>query len=275
MQLLACSLISKAMPDICDISLASHVIWLRSLPPFFSCDKMYYLDHARKFSHPPRCVQTYLTSTCALVGNSVHGWSLIHPKLCPNGSECQHIGDEKHAQEFEHLPYRHTISGCQNTVEEHSKQDRQQTLRKHSRQVPEYQCQYQYLPLCPDTPFHCNDYSELTKSQNIRPLSQMVQQHCLDFAHICRFGRSCTDTSTDHVKTSTHVARYLCPYGDKCTRLTQEDHLNSFTHPKICDIRRLCKFYRQVSMIVKSLSTSLNFVTTRSSNAVALSDASI
>jgi hypothetical protein len=43
-----------------------------------------------------------------------------------------------------------------------------------------------------------------------------------------------------HWQNTIHVARHVCSYGDQCRKKHQEDHLNSFSHPGIADIRRLC-----------------------------------
>ncbi|CAF1449120.1 unnamed protein product, partial [Rotaria sordida] len=60
-------------------------------------------------------------------------------------------------------------------------------------------------------------------------------------SHVCPFGRYCINQEQLHWEKSIHIPRLLCPDGDKCKKLTQEDHLNSFTHPKIRDIRLRCK----------------------------------
>ena len=86
------------------------------------------------------------------------------------------------------------------------------------------------LTLCPWTPFHC-------------PISESVdgQRHCREFLHICRFGRNCDLTTASHLETTKHVARRECPGGSQCPKLTDDNHLNSFSHAGIEDIRHLCR----------------------------------
>ncbi|CAF1363753.1 unnamed protein product [Rotaria magnacalcarata] len=43
-----------------------------------------------------------------------------------------------------------------------------------------------------------------------------------------------------HFETPIHIARQLCPDSNKCSKRSQEDHLESYSHPGIRDIRLLC-----------------------------------
>ncbi|CAF4717168.1 unnamed protein product, partial [Rotaria sp. Silwood2] len=95
---------------------------------------------------------------------------------------------------------------------------------------------------CLLTPYHCLLYEQFTMTNNIENISDEVDQHCLNFAHVCQFGQYCNDTDTLHLEKSIHVPRPLCPFANRCKKLVQEDHLNSFTHPNIRDIRFLCKY---------------------------------
>ncbi|CAF4619665.1 unnamed protein product, partial [Rotaria socialis] len=95
---------------------------------------------------------------------------------------------------------------------------------------------------CRFTPYHCSLHEQFILEKNSRSLSDEINQHCLNFAHVCVFGRNCTDNDPLHWEKYIHVPRSLCSYGDRCKKLLEEDHLNSFTHPNIRDIRLLCKY---------------------------------
>ncbi|CAF1459208.1 unnamed protein product [Adineta steineri] len=99
-----------------------------------------------------------------------------------------------------------------------------------------------FQPPCPFTPFHCQHYTLLSESNNIKSLPSNVQNHCLQFSHVCRFGRRCHQTLDVHWKTTIHVARKLCHEEERCLKKNQEDHLSSFTHPNMHDIRRVCRY---------------------------------
>ncbi|CAF4226148.1 unnamed protein product, partial [Adineta steineri] len=97
-------------------------------------------------------------------------------------------------------------------------------------------------PPCPFTPFHCQAYNTLSRTNSIKTLPIDIQNHCLKYSHVCRYGRQCHETSDVHLNNTIHVARHMCPYDSKCTKKHNEDHLNSFSHSDIPDIRRLCLY---------------------------------
>ncbi|CAF3863353.1 unnamed protein product [Adineta steineri] len=193
---------------------------------------------------------------------------------CRYGGECPQINNKGHCTEYRHPSYCSDGGRCKNQQEEHLKQYRHLPLCSKSHKCIEYQkddqehcakfrhfaprCPYgnncvdfhdkkhfdefshSYPTPCPRTPFDCPLYSALSESQNTRTLKASIHQHCLDFSHVCKGGRNCTDKTSLHWSKSIHIARKLCPYGEKCIRVTDEEHLNSFTHPNILDIRSLC-----------------------------------
>ncbi len=50
--------------------------------------------------------------------------------------------------------------------------------------------QHPFPTPCPLTPFHCPYYTTLSEASDTRIVPNEVQQQCLDFAHVCRFGRN-------------------------------------------------------------------------------------
>ena len=239
-----------------------------------TCQNMYDSNHARQFSHPPLCIQA-LTGTCTQ-NDIVHMSSFIHRNLCKYGVQCRNIDDLKHAQGFEHPSYCPQRGDCQDLSDNHEKAYRHLPSCKYSRKCTEFrkhskdhctkfrhcilscpngnycanfhdkkhidEYQHPFPPPCLLTPYHCPLHDELTQISNTQNLSDKVQQHCLDFSHVCCFGRNCTETNLTHKEKSIHIARLLCPYDKQCDKLVQEDHLNSFTHSNIRDIRLSCKY---------------------------------
>ncbi|CAF3889175.1 unnamed protein product [Rotaria sp. Silwood1] len=76
-------------------------------------------------------------------------------------------------------------------------------------------------------------YVEFIQTGNTNKISSEVENHCYKYSHVCPFGRQC--------KTSIHIARKICSDIDKCLQLTDEEHLESFSHPGMRDIRLFCR----------------------------------
>ncbi|CAF4321970.1 unnamed protein product, partial [Rotaria sordida] len=199
--------------------------------------------------------------------------SFIHRNPCKDGAQCKDIDNEKHIQEYEHPSYCPNGKNCQDTSQNHEKAYRHLPLCKYFQKCSEYQkhikshcdkfrhcnpsCElgnncihfhdkqhietykHPFSQPCPLTPYHCALYEQYTTTNTTESISYEVEQHCLDFAHVCRLGRNCPDKDPLHWEKSIHVHRPICSFGNKCTKLVQEDHLNLFTHPNIRDIRLL------------------------------------
>lgn len=227
--------------------------------------------HIRQYSHPPRCTKAMATGKCDLTDDYVHMMSFLHRNQCQYGGMCRTIDDEKHTREVEHPSYCPKGGDCREMDEPHLKQYRHLPLCRDSQKCSALNkgdkkhcsafrhcktpCPYrnfcanfhdqrhmkEYLHPFPKpcvlTPFSCVWYERWCDKKDV---SDEIREHCLENAHVCRFGRLCTDPSPEHWKMSIHIARPLCPYGDKCRKLTQEDHLNSCTHTNIADIRSCC-----------------------------------
>ncbi|UJR12851.1 hypothetical protein I4U23_017025 [Adineta vaga] len=256
--------------DICDLS-----------PCQFGakCRERNNEGHIGKFSHPPLCSKSCLTGKCDQTNNIVHMYSFVHRNQCQYGGECRQIDDDKHCQEYEHPPSCSAGGTCKNTTVIHLREYRHLPLCRHSqncmdlRKGNEKHCnlfrhcalicshrnycadfhdknhynelEHSFPPPCPFTPYHCSLHNELIQASATQKPSNEAQKHCLDFSHVCRFGRNCRDSNSLHMDKSIHVARYQCPDGKTCTRLNQEEHLNSFTHNNILDIRLLCRHSNQ------------------------------
>ncbi|CAF3812014.1 unnamed protein product [Rotaria sp. Silwood1] len=260
-------------------SLAINDVMIFDLEPCHfgaKCNDMYDRQHAQKYSHPSLCKQQCLKGMCDQTNDLVHSSSFIHRNPCKYGAQCKDIDNEKHSQEYEHPSWCPNGGHCQDTSEEHEKSYRHLPTCKHFQKCLDYKrhdknhcgkfrhytpsCIYgsycvnfhdqQHIedykhPFpypCPFTPYHCETYEKFIMSKDPRQLKDEINQHCLNYSHVCAFGRNCTDKDPLHWEKYIHVPRCLCPYGNQCTKLVQEEHLNSFTHPKIRDIRFLCKY---------------------------------
>ncbi|CAF1025353.1 unnamed protein product [Rotaria sordida] len=241
------------------------------------CNDLKNEQHSREYSHPPLCPYADNTTPCKQKNDSQHTLWFRHRQRCSYGGECELIeNDLMHSNEFEHPEFCRDSGRCENMDNEHLKAYRHVPLCKYRRQCVDYNrgskdhclkfrhcipmCRFGHFcvrfhdekhsseenhpfqPACPFTPFHCRQYNSLCETKNIKTLPIDVQNHCLKYSHVCRYGRQCQETSDTHWKTTIHIARNICSFDDKCTRLNQEDHLNSFSHPGIADIRRLCSY---------------------------------
>ena len=257
---------------ICDVCIFSN-------PPCqygAKCTQMNDQTHANQYSHPPICIDIAQNRKCKYANDVVHATSFIHRIACRNGGECEHIDDEKHRSEYIHPEYCTDGGKCQRQDDEHLKQFRHLPLCTRAQSCLEYikdnnnahckqfrhclpRCQHGYncagfynqkhvseqqhpfATPCLRTPFDCSAYFEITQTRNIRRLPTELQQHGLEFAHVCRYGRTCRDKTSLHWSKSIHIGRYMCSNDKKCTRLTDEEHLNSFTHTDVPDIRIPCR----------------------------------
>ncbi|CAM4828586.1 unnamed protein product [Rotaria magnacalcarata] len=239
------------------------------------CNALYDPKHTENYSHPPLCKERSLKGTCTKHNDSIHMSSFIHRHPCKFGAQCKDIDNSKHNQEYEHPSFCPNGGDCEDTSDDHEKAYRhlpacdffqkclqyQQHITSHCEKFRHYmpRCdhgsycvnfherqhienyKHPFPNPCPFTPYHCSFHEQFILEKNPRSLSDEINQHCLNFAHVCGFGRSCTDKDVLHWEKYIHVPRCICSYGDRCKKLLEEDHLNSFTHPNIRDIRFLCK----------------------------------
>ena len=239
------------------------------------CRDLKNTQHSNSYLHPPRCSYQSATSPCDQMNDEVHTFTFIHTEKCKNGGLCD-IADSEHLNEYEHPDYCQDGNNCQNVTKEHlftyrhlprcpdgldcpkylkGENDHCKSNRHCKSLCPFDNCCAQFsdkLHLektihtfrqpCPFTPYNCSIHIEMIQNADKTKMSQDVENHCLKYSHVCPFGRQCNKKEDKHYETSIHIARELCPNLDKCSKLTQEDHLESFSHPGIRDIRFLCKY---------------------------------
>ena len=239
------------------------------------CTKIFDSSHANETIHPPICTYVATTGRCNYKSDRVHMSSFIHSRMCSYGGQCEKIKDEKHCQEFSHPSKCPDGGECANLDVNHLKEFIHSPLCKEGPKCMKFKahdkkhCEsyrhcktpcshgghcvnihdrthlndygHPFKPPCSFTPFHCPFYTKLSEAADITKCDDDVRDHCLDFSHVCRWGRHCSTDSPLHQESTIHIIRRICKDGDKCKKLSQEEHLNSYSHPKLADIRRLCQ----------------------------------
>ncbi|CAF1607026.1 unnamed protein product [Rotaria magnacalcarata] len=199
-----------------------------------------------------RSAQYHLKYSAAVEHDLGHSNELESTELCRDGGRCKNM-DPDHLKAYRHVPLCRYHLECVDFIRgsaEHCRDYRhcKPTCRfghfcvKFHDEKHLSEENHPFPSPCPFTPFHCRQYNSLCETNNTRALPIDVQKHCLQYSHVCRYGRQCYETSDIHWKTTIHVIRNICSLGDKCTKIDQDDHLTSFSHPGIADIRRLCPY---------------------------------
>ena len=238
------------------------------------CHDLYDTQHSKSYSHPPVC---FHQTNCKNMDDNVHMFSFIHRTKCRDGGECKKIKDEQHLHQYEHPSTCPLGSACTTMDSTHlseylhnvplcllglkcpgyiaHKPDHLQAYRHclqtcshgnlcanfHDEQhLQDYA--HPFPSPCPFTPFHCQLHNQLMKKNNLQAMSAEHHTHFFKYAHVCPLGRQCNDTSEPHTQMFIHVPRQMCTDKDRCKKTNNEEHLNSFSHPKIHDIRELCDY---------------------------------
>ena len=240
------------------------------------CENMADKEHHQKFSHPPICP---LGPECKENTDDVHDWMFCHRKKCSDQGQCVNT-DARHLVDFDHPGFCSEKGQCVNIKIDHlnlyrhvpicdNGVDCDLKLTKNVDHLSQFRhCQrpckfggncinfhdvkhikneyHPFNPPCPYTPFSCLIYTQFLQSNNTQNKSKndkeldAKQRHCYHYSHVCPWGRLCTDQSDLHLSMSIHILRRMCPNGDSCEQKMEEDHLNSFSHSNIRDIRFLC-----------------------------------
>lgn len=185
-------------------------------------------EHRQKRSlfHPPNCVDSACRDP-----SRIHQLCVSHPRDCPGGLDCIHWDEAYHQEIYLHKP-KCTALDCS---EESQKHMASYWHHPTGRQI-----------LCKDGDY-CRDWTALHFQKYKHSFPQpCLQLLCTDptpghfekFSHLCRAGEHCSNQSQDHRSTTYHVLNHACP--TKGCPVLDEDHLNSFSHPGIDDIRRPC-----------------------------------
>ena len=190
-------------------------------------------------------------SKCRYGGNcynssTKHRESYRHPAFCPHNGYCRNMSDG-HLCEYHHVPL------CK------------YALQCYKREIPDHALQYRhcnrtclhggfcikfhdtfhletfshpFLTPCPWTPYSCPQHDEVIRNHS--RISNDALLHCYRFAHVCPLGRQCPYSNEEHIQTSIHIARKFCPDGVNCCDLINEEHLSSYSHINLLDVRQSC-----------------------------------
>jgi uncharacterized protein (TIGR02452 family) len=239
------------------------------------CNELRNDQHIATFSHPPMCPYQDPTSSCNQMDDETHIFTFTHIVKCKHGGECNN-SDPKHLSEFEHPELCKAGGHCGNMSHQHLLDNRHvplcrdgltctKFLKRDADHCNSYRhcktiCPYDnccvnfhdkihientvhsFRPPCPFTPYNCSMYVELAQAANENIIPSQVEHHCLTYSHVCLYGRQCKRKDINHLENTIHIARQPCPDQDRCPKLSQEDHLESFSHPDIRDIRLFCKY---------------------------------
>ncbi|CAM4873474.1 unnamed protein product [Rotaria socialis] len=265
--------ILKKLPDG-KITLSDSCI--QHLPPCYhgtECRDIKDTQHNTTFSHPPICLYQTSNLTCDQMDDEVHMLTFFHRMKCKRGGECNNT-DPQHLNDLDHPEFCKNKSDCVNVSAEHLFAYRHLpvchngiTCLEYKKKIPAHldafrHCKticaddnccpnfhdrehfkntiHSFQEPCPFTPYNCPMIFQYIQTGGKR-IPSNVEHHCLTYSHVCQFGRLCKTTGESHYETSIHVARQLCPDRDMCSRLADENHLESFSHPGIRDIRLFCR----------------------------------
>jgi uncharacterized protein (TIGR02452 family) len=260
---------SDTQLDLSDV----HIFELTPCKYGAQCRELYDAQHIKSFSHPPVCPHQ---ASCKDTGDNVHMFSFIHRTKCPDGVKCKRTNYEQHLHQYEHPEACPQGGTCTDMSSKHLNAYLHKPLCQHSLKCTDYlahkadhmqdyrhcrqKCSHErfcanfhdeqhlqdydhpFPSPCPFTPFHCQLHNQLMKTNNLQNATQQTRAHFFNYAHVCPLGRQCADKSESHVQIFIHLPRQMCSDRDRCKKTNNEEHLNSFSHPNIRDIRELCDY---------------------------------
>ncbi|CAF1219830.1 unnamed protein product [Didymodactylos carnosus] len=247
-----------------------------------TCKQLNETDHCNNFYHPPMCpygapckmsIDVHLFffihqihcedgGQCkqAADNDQKHLSEYLHPGFCSRGGFC-HDTSDVHSFNFRHLPTCPEGPSCYTLrtapADEHCRKFRHGKLPcelgKNCANFHDVEHikneKHPFRKPCSLTPYACKmfiNYVQNNKDTEISTINtqehESPENHILDYSHICPWGRNCNDTSERHLLETIHVARIVCADKDKCSKLTNEEHMSTYSHPGIRDIRLLCRY---------------------------------
>ena len=252
-------------------------VYISQSPPCqhgINCRDAKNTDHSQKFAHPPRCSFQSTTSECDQMNDEVHISTFTHTTKCDKGGECSNK-DAAHLNNYDHPDFCKNQAHCTITHPEHLFSYRHLPACRDEMDCPKYlnhdddhiKAFRHFKSICPDdnccskfydeghlkktihsfrepcafTPYQCAMYMEFFQMNMHKKVAPEVEKHFLQYSHVCPYGRQCKTKDDKHYETTIHIARHLCPNRNTCSKLTEENHLESYSHPNIRDIRLFCR----------------------------------
>ncbi|CAF3945455.1 unnamed protein product, partial [Rotaria sp. Silwood1] len=217
-----------------------------------SCDQLNDETHMRVFFHRLPCKYD---SQCEHIDDKEHCKTYSHPGFCIEKGYCKDMS-ELHLLKYRHVPLCNDGLSCSLLIKNDNSHC---TTYRHSKNNCEFglYCinfhnhehiedkNHPFNPSCPFTPYMCEFYDKFLENldKNNSSISLNVETHCSRYSHICPYGRQCTDQlHKQNIKSTIHIIRFECPNKENCQLIDDENHLNSYSHPTICDIRLLCSY---------------------------------
>eukprot|EP00667_Euglena_gracilis_P000035 EG_transcript_35 len=235
-----------------------HLDYSRPLPVCPLGGKCLDLGHQQAAHHVPLCAHPRACPV-AQQGYNLHRILTAHLQDCPQQALCTLIDDAEHCRLYDH-PAQHCVmqGECQNMELAHLHAYRHVPTCELGGpdRCPQYEDKSHRMqrrhPLQP-CPMQGQCYNHLSDAHHLAVFSHPFANpcprtpHCLDtsaahrkhFAHVCPVGSTCTEMQDpNHGRHHIHFPPHACP-DSGCTSLA-EDHLNTFSHPGVLDIRPLC-----------------------------------
>ena len=230
-------------------------------------------QHNNSFLHPPMCPLQSTTTVCDQMDDEVHMFTFIHIMKCKNGGKCE-IKDQAHLSEYDHPDYCEDGVYCHNIDSEHLSAFRHlpccrdgitcakrlkdaehdkafrhlKTFCSHDNNCVYFHEKEHYKNTihtfrepCPFTPYNCKLFVQFIQNNGQKDLPSNVERHCYEYSHVCPHGRQCKTKDNRHYEITIHIARIPCLKGGGCDKINEENHLESFSHDDIRDIRYFCK----------------------------------
>ena len=261
---------------LADEKLILSDVCIQHLPPCNHGNECRHIKdgrHNTEFSHPPVCLHQKPNSTCDQMNDEVHMFTFFHRIKCEYSGECINT-DPHHLNDFDHPEFCKGESDCMDVSPGHLHAYRHLPICPEGITCLEYRkntaphihdyrhCRilcpndnccphfhnrehvanqiHSFQEPCPFTPYNCTLFIQYIQAAG-KDIPVNVENHCYTYSHVCQFGRLCKITDDAHYRTSIHIARNLCPDDGKCRRTADENHLQSFSHTGIRDIRLFCR----------------------------------
>lgn len=219
-------------------------------PKWEKCDQLNDDAHKHVYFHRLAC---RYGSLCRMIDEESHSQTYTHPEFCTDRGLCTDM-NESHLLKYRHVPLctkglncplllKHDSAHCD--LMRHCKPNCELgsfCFNIHNIEHMENE-NHPFKPPCPFTPYMCHFDDHLSEDHEQHTTDDIIycRAHRMRYSHICSHGRKCPKLSDkEHTLYHIHVMRLECSNHDSCKLLNDEDHLNSYSHSSINDIRTIC-----------------------------------